>query len=90
MKKMCKYYNEEYKIKLNKSPCRKINNHCPKNTNSRCEIVKPKEKWVKIKAWGFYFLDRKGRNKLYANTIKTTMPVKHIECYILVKKKDLK
>jgi len=78
-RKMCKYRDP----KTGGCMRRGIYN-CPKNVNERtCEIVKLKEKWVKVKAYGWIGA---GSGRLLTDTEK--LP-NRFPCYILAKKKDL-
>ncbi len=61
---------------------------CPKNTNSKCEIVEPK--MVKIKAWaGFWGIPGSIAGGIYANTLNHGN-AKKFPCTILIDKKYLK
>lgn len=81
MKKMCKWdrkcvYADEYGF---------VRFHvCPKNTNSKCEIISPKPKYKRIKAWARWRID----GEMFAVTDKyedNTIP-----CTILIEAKYLK
>jgi hypothetical protein len=85
MRKLCKYVG-------NPRTCMHLSK-CPKNTNSRCEVVKPKEKWVKVKAWAEIDTVMKIRGDypiIVADNINGARSYRNTPCYILVRKKDLK
>jgi len=56
---------------------------CPKNTNSRCEIVPKKPKMVKVKAWANRY-----RTSIIVSTRKDDLF--NIPCTILIAEKHLK
>jgi len=64
---------------------------CPRNTNSRCQIIPSREKMVRVKAWGFYYVDMEGKKRVFANEVeKGVMQVKKFPCTILISAKYLK
>jgi len=55
-KKMCEYYKYSPLGGYNTEKCM-CGYSCPKNTNSKCEIITPKKKDVVIKAWAYKYKD---------------------------------
>jgi len=100
MKKMCPKYIKPYMlgdmnlagICVNRAIEPK---KCPKNTNSKCEIIPPKPKRVKIKAWvgprslkDFMTDDRMGI--MFSNWHNKSHCLDDIPCTILINRKYLK
>jgi len=81
MKKMCKYWDRGRECMLQVK--------CPKNTGPECEIItkpkKPKEKWVKVKAWAMFLMD----GDLAFASRRKNMFFECRPCYILARRKDL-
>jgi hypothetical protein len=69
-------------------------NRCPKNTDSNCNIIKPKPHLKRVKAWAAHYTDRAFRKKIVCSTIKFVRingtPVKPFPCFILMDPKYLK
>jgi hypothetical protein len=85
MAKMCKYYDEL--CWASKRKCLTIK-ECPKNTNSRCEIIsKTKPNMVKVKAWAW---KSKGVYGWCATELKGPKRLNCYPCYILIERKYLK
>ena len=53
MAKMCKWHKKSGLTECDFQDTKSANpfGNCPKNTNSRCQIITRREKMVKVKAW---------------------------------------
>jgi len=61
---------------------------CPKNTNSRCQIVPKKPKMVKVKA--FFIQDKNTGIEAWEMGASSECPLGSSPCYILIAEKHLK
>lgn len=50
-KKMCKHFGACYGMGIKGRLPKKMQRGCPRNTNSKCEIIPPKRKVKRVKVW---------------------------------------
>lgn len=91
-KKMCPKWDEECGGE-NRTRGRK---GCPRNANSRCEIVKPKAKMVRVKAWADVSKEGIHKGILFGafpyDKMTSNDPIEdgYTPCFILIDEKWLK
>jgi hypothetical protein len=91
-RKMCGWFDDQGNYQSNHYFCAKWKTDCPRNTNSRCEIVprKAKPKYKRVKAWGWQYPVVAGGG-YGADTDKDNgVEYKQFPCTILIEAKWLK
>lgn len=85
MKKMCELYINGISSLIMRPTCIAEGYKCPKNTNSKCEVVTKKDKVVKIKVYAYIGATTK------AICISSVEPLcASVPCVAVIKAKDAK
>ena len=92
MAKMCRWHKKSGLTECDFQDTKSANpfGNCPRNTNSRCQIIPRREKMVRVKAWAFVFMGKTGRVQIDAYSDRNISHKGLRPCTILIAAKYLK